>query len=146
MRSLAFVAFAACFSPDLGNAPFRCGADNSCPSGYRCDGVTCKKGGSTHADANVSPDGAVACEDASCPSGELCFPVVGCAAICGGSGEGRSEGCEFYPTAAGNGQHPSGFAVAIVNGGSNLSRVRIDGGGLDSPHFVNVPGGAARVE
>jgi hypothetical protein len=41
MRTLLvpiLLVFAACdpFSPDLGDAPFRCGADGECPDGYQC--------------------------------------------------------------------------------------------------------------
>jgi hypothetical protein len=79
MRKLSFVSFAALlgacspYSPDLGDVPFLCGAeDMACPSGYSCQMVVDKM-------ACVSNDGVMA--DASGPG----FPCADDSALEGGA-------------------------------------------------------------
>ncbi|NUP05355.1 MAG: hypothetical protein HOW73_04755 [Polyangiaceae bacterium] len=44
---LATLALSASCEPDLGEQPFLCGADGSCPDGYSCRATICEKDGST---------------------------------------------------------------------------------------------------
>ena len=53
---------AACFSPNLGDQPFRCGAGNDCPPGYQCDGAGfCTRPGSM-VDARLCTGSGTTCE------------------------------------------------------------------------------------
>ncbi len=154
----AVLVVAGCFGPDLGEQPFLCGTEGPpCPPGYDCLSNVCRMIGAPPptadarpadaggADAPVEPERCTRDEDCDEDQGELCFPEVGCARICGG-GAGRLEGCELTPTAAGNVQTPGGFAVSLTNGGNAVARVRIDGGGLTQPRFALVPPRSVIVE
>jgi hypothetical protein len=67
-------ALAACYSPNLGSAPFACGSDTPiCPDGYSCVSGTCMQGG----ESVTTPDGAGGCPDASIePNNSYTMPFV----------------------------------------------------------------------
>jgi len=52
-----FLLAAACnpYDPDLGETPFRCGPDDSCPSGYECVDQVCQRPGADPGDDDQEP-------------------------------------------------------------------------------------------
>src|SRR5262249_26807013 len=63
MRALALLLLAACFDPNLGDEPFRCGPGSSCPPGYQCRGSdqVCAKPGAPDASPSCAPVGSAVC-------------------------------------------------------------------------------------
>src|SRR5262245_21202804 len=101
------VALAACFNPNLGSQPFKCGvAPNECPPEYACVSGMCVKGNASadagrHADAPPAPDGQANPDGFVCAGGSF----LGCRAdgqtaiFCNAGGNGTvdqhcEQGCD----------------------------------------------------
>src|SRR5213082_2378324 len=78
---VALFALAGCFSPNLGDAPFACGAGGDCPSGYTCSAQQLCVSASSQPTLQLPPGTGSTTGNGS----DSCAQVLACAEQCADS-------------------------------------------------------------